>query len=101
MTKLSVLNAAYQYSLTHERDRLDVRVVADEVDGVVLAVDDVDDAVGHAGLPQELDERHARGGVPLGGLHHVRVAADGAHREHPEIMYGRSDRIARKAIRSQ
>ena len=58
-------------------------MITDEVDGVVRTVDDVDDAIGHAGLLQQVDENHAGCRVPLRGLHDVGVAADGADREHP------------------
>ena len=58
-------------------------MITDEVDGVVRTVDDVDDAIRHAGLLQQVDENHAGCRVPLRGLHDVGVAADGADREHP------------------
>ena len=74
--------------LTDERDGVDVRVVADEVDGVVLSVDDVDDPVRHAGLLHEFDQGHAGRGVALRGLHDVGVAADGGHGKHPEGDHG-------------
>ena len=74
--------------ITDEGDGADVWVVADEVDGLVLAVDDIDDARGHAGLLEQLDESHARGGVALRGLHHVGVAANRGHGKHPERDHG-------------
>ena len=72
----------------HERYRPDVRVITDEVDGVVLAVDHVHNTVRHPGLLQQLQQGHAGGGVPLAGLHDVGVAADCRHREHPERDHG-------------
>ena len=45
-------SGAKQRDLTDEGDSADVRVITDEVDGVVRTVDDVDDAIGHAGLLQ-------------------------------------------------
>mmetsp|Transcript_31156 Transcript_31156/g.65290 ORF Transcript_31156/g.65290 Transcript_31156/m.65290 type:complete len:227 (+) Transcript_31156:1573-2253(+) len=67
-----------------ERDRLDRRVVADEVDGVVGAVDDVEHALRHPRLDRQLRQSHCGERHALRGLEDEGVAADGGHREHPE-----------------
>ena len=41
-----------------EADRLDVGMVEDRVDHLLVAVDDVEDAVGQAGLHHQLGEAH-------------------------------------------
>ena len=69
-------------------DSSDVRVITDEVDSVVLTMDNIDHTVRHTSLLQQLQQRHARRGVPLTGLHDVGVAADGGHGEHPEWDHG-------------
>ena len=69
-------------------DSSDVRIITNEVDTVVLAVDDIDHAVRKTGLLEQLEQRHAGGGVPLTWLHDVGVATDGRHREHPERDHG-------------
>mmetsp|Transcript_8214 Transcript_8214/g.21518 ORF Transcript_8214/g.21518 Transcript_8214/m.21518 type:complete len:309 (+) Transcript_8214:400-1326(+) len=71
-----------------ERDGLDLGSVADEVDGVVLAMDDVEHAVGKASLEGELGEAHGCERHSLRGLHHIRVSARDAHREHPQRYHG-------------
>ena len=60
------------------RESPDIGMITDKVDGIVLAVDDVDDAVGAAGLLEELDQGHAGRWVPLAWLDDVGVAASHA-----------------------
>ncbi len=50
-------------------------MVADKIDCVVLAVNDIDNAVRAACLLEELHQGHARRRVTLTRLHDVRVAA--------------------------
>merc|ERR1719322_527801 len=74
---------------TDKGDCSDVRMITDEVDGVMLTVDDIDDTIWHTRLLEKLQQRHAGRGVPLTGLHDVGVAADGGHGEHPQRDHGR------------
>lgn len=46
-----------------ERDRLDVGIIADEIDGVVLAVNDIDATIGYSGLFGELKKRNVTTGI--------------------------------------
>ena len=48
-----------------EADRVDVGMVEDGVDHFLVAVDDVEDAVGQAGLLHQLGEAHRHGRVAL------------------------------------
>ena len=66
-----------------EAHRLDVRVGQQRVDRLLVAVDHVEDAGGHAGLRQQLGDEERRGGVALGGLQDEAVAAGERDREHP------------------
>ena len=66
-----------------ERDRRDVRVLEQRVDRDLVAVDDVEDAVGHARLGEQLGRQDRRGRVLLGRLEHERVAARERRRPHP------------------
>ena len=72
-----------------EGDGLDVGVVADEVDGVVGSVNDVDDAVRCAGFAQHVDEHHAGAGISLRGLDDVRVSASQGNWEHLQVEKSR------------
>ena len=66
-----------------EADRSDVRVLEDRVDSDLVAVDDVEDAVGQAGLLEQLGGPDRRGRILLGGLEHERVPAGERRRPHP------------------
>ena len=66
-----------------ERDRRDVGMLEQRVDRDLVAVDDVEDAVGHAGLGEQLGREDRRGRVLLGRLEHERVAARERRRPHP------------------
>jgi hypothetical protein len=55
----------------------------------LVAVDDVEDAVGQPGLGEELGQEHGRTRVALGGLQHHGVAAGDGVGEHPERHHGR------------
>ena len=70
-------------SRADEGDRLDLRVLEDRVDRDLVAVHDVEDAVGNAGLLQQLGGVHRRGRILLGRLEHERVAARERGRPHP------------------
>ena len=51
-----------------EANRLDIRVCQDRVHGLLVAVDDVEDAGGQASLKEQLRQPHRHAGVALGGL---------------------------------
>ena len=55
----------------------------DRVDRDLVAVDDVEHAVGQAGLLEQLGDEHRRARVLLGRLEHERVAAGDRVGEHP------------------
>ena len=71
-----------------EGDGADVGVVADEVDGVVGAVDEVDCARGEARLHGELHEADRGERHALRRLEDVGVAEDARKRVHPERYHG-------------
>ena len=54
----------------------------------MLAVDDVQRAVGGTGVLQQLGEEHGAAGHALRGLQQVGVAAHQPHREHPQRDHG-------------
>ena len=61
----------------------DVRVVEDGVDHFLVAVDDVENAVGKARFLHQLGEADRDAGVTLRWLQDERVAAGDRHSEHP------------------
>ena len=66
-----------------EAHRGDVRMIEDCVDHLLVAVDDVEDAVGQARFLHQLGEPHRHGRVALGWLEDEGVAARDRHSEHP------------------
>ena len=72
-----------------ERDRGDVRVVEDRVDRDLVAVHDVEHAVGQAGLGVELGDQVRRRRVALARLEHEGVAGGDGHRVHPQRHHDR------------
>ena len=72
-----------------EADGRDVRVLEDRVDRDLVAVDDVEHAVGDARLVEQLGEEDRRRGVLLGRLEDERVAARDGGREHPHRHHRR------------
>ena len=72
-----------------EAHRLDVGMVEDGVDRLLVAVHDVQHAVGEAGLLEEIEDQHRRGRIALRRLQHEGVAAGDRHRMHPERHHGR------------
>ena len=77
-----------------EADGGDLGMVEDGVDGFLVAVHDLEDAVGQAGFLHQLGEHQRHGGVALGGLEDEGVAAgDGRahlpHRDHRREVEGR------------
>ncbi len=72
-----------------EGDGLDVRVLQEAVHGHLVAVDDVEDAVGQAGLRKELGDLQGRRRVLLGRLEDEGVAGRDGDREHPHRHHGR------------
>ena len=73
---------------SHERNRLDVRVVAQGVDHVFAAVNHVQHASRDARLQGQAHEffRHQR--ILLRWLQHEGIAAGNRHREHPQRDHG-------------
>ena len=59
------------------------------IDRLLVAVDDVEHAVGHARLLGELGDAHRAGRVLLRGLEDEGVAAGERHREHPQRHHRR------------
>jgi hypothetical protein len=72
-----------------EADRRDVRMGEDGVDRLLVAVDDVEHAVGQAGLLHEVGDHQGGRGVLLRGLQDEGVAAGERYREHPHRHHGR------------
>ena len=72
-----------------EADRANVRVLEDPIDGHPIALDDVEDAVGHACLGQQLGDVERGRWVLLGRLEDERVAAGDRVGEHPHRDHGR------------
>ena len=67
-----------------EGDRGDVRMLEQRVDGdAVVAMNDVEDAVGQSRLPQQLGHPERRGRILLRRLEHEAVAARDRRRPHP------------------
>ncbi len=71
-----------------EADGLDGGVREDGVDRGLVAVDDVEDALGQAGFLEHLGEHEAGAGVALGGLEDEGVAAGDGEGRHPEGDHG-------------
>ena len=71
-----------------EADGLDGGVGEDGVDGGLVAVDDVEDAVGKAGLLEHLGDQDGGAGVALAGLEDEGVSAGQGYGEHPHGDHG-------------
>ncbi len=72
-----------------KRYSLDVGVSADVCHGVSATLDNVDDAIGHSGLLEEIEEDLHGSGDLLRGLHDVGVTEGDGQREHPQGAHGR------------
>ena len=72
-----------------EADRRDVGVLEQPVDGDLVAVHDVEHAVGHARLAQQLGHEQRDRRILLARLEHERVAARDGVGEHPHGHHGR------------
>ena len=72
-----------------EADRGDVGMLEHPVDRDLVAVDDVEDAVRHTGLLEQLGGEERRRRILLGRLEHERVAARERGRPHPHGHHGR------------
>jgi hypothetical protein len=72
-----------------EGDGGDVGVLEDRVHGLLVAVDDVEHALGQTGLGPQLGDEHRRRRVALAGLEHERVAARDGDRVHPHRHHHR------------
>ncbi len=72
-----------------EAHRRDVGMGEDGVHRLGVAVDDVQHALGQAGLGQQLGEAQRAGRVLLRRLQDERVAAGDRHRKHPHRHHGR------------
>src|SRR3546814_1923070 len=66
-----------------EADRADIRVVEDRVDHFLVAVDDLQNAFGKAGLEHQLAEAHRHAGIALAGFQDEGVAGRDRRAEHP------------------
>ena len=74
----------------HEADRADVGVLEDAVHRDLVAVHDVEHAVGEPGLVEDLGDQHAGAGVALGRLEHDGVPArDAFGTIHSGTMHGK------------
>jgi hypothetical protein len=71
-----------------EADGLDGGVGEDGVDGGLVAVDDVEDAVGQAGFLEHLGDQDGGAGVALAGLEDEGVSAGQGDGEHPHGDHG-------------
>ena len=71
-----------------EGDRLDQRLIADEVDGVDAAVKNAEDALRQAGPLAQLGNDRDRSGIALAGLDDERRAGRDGHRNRPERDHG-------------
>jgi len=67
-----------------EADGLDGGVIEDSVDGLLISVNDVEDAVGKASFFEELREEDGCGGVAFAGLEDEGISAGQCDRKHPE-----------------
>ena len=72
-----------------ERHGGHVGVLQERVDRLLVAVDDVEDALGQSGLGPQLGQDQGGRRVPLAGLEHEGVAAGDGHREHPHRHHRR------------
>ncbi len=72
-----------------EADGLHVGVLQQPVDGHLVALDDVEDAVGQPRLLPQVGHQQRRPRVALRGLEDERVAARDGDREHPHRHHGR------------
>ena len=78
-----------------ERHRLDVGVRQQRVDGLLVAVDDLHDAVGQPGLLPQRGDRESRRRVLLRRLEHDGVAARDGDGDEPHRHHGREVERAR------
>ncbi|CAH0290989.1 hypothetical protein SRABI26_04230 [Arthrobacter sp. Bi26] len=67
-----------------EGDAVHVRVGQEAIDRFLVAVQDLENAVGQARVLPQLGEQHGGGGVALGGLEDEGVAGGDRHRGHPQ-----------------
>ena len=67
-----------------EADALDVRVVEDGVDHFLVALNDLEDAVGQARFAEQFGEAYRHRGVTLGGLEDEGVAGRDGDARHPQ-----------------
>ena len=72
-----------------EADGRDVGVLEDAIDGDLVAVDDVEAAVGKPGLLQQVADEHAGRGILLARLEDERVSAGEGVGEHPHRHHAR------------
>src|SRR5205823_426064 len=72
----------------YEADGADQRVREEGIDGFFVAVEDVEDACGDAGVDEHLAQEVGREGDALGGFEDEGVAAGDGDGEHPERDHG-------------
>ena len=89
LRRAGLVDVARDRGRADERHGGDVRVLEDRVDRDLVALDDAEHALGHAGLAQELGDEHRGGRVLLGRLEDERVAARDGVAEHPHRDHGR------------
>mmetsp|Transcript_12390 Transcript_12390/g.15808 ORF Transcript_12390/g.15808 Transcript_12390/m.15808 type:complete len:203 (-) Transcript_12390:159-767(-) len=88
MSRSGLVNVLASFVGADKGDTADVGVLADLSDGVTAALHDVDDAIGHARLLQEVDQQLGGASDALGRFQHVGVAEGDAKRVHPERDHG-------------
>ena len=72
----------------HEAHRPDVRIVEDRIDGLLVAVDDVEDARRKPGFDHQFREAHRHARIALGGLEDEGVAGGDGGGELPHRNHG-------------
>jgi hypothetical protein len=91
---LAVLGGAFEDVFTSgvttdERNSADVRIVTEEVDGIVATVNNVETTSGKTGFSGPASELHHAVRDTLGGLHQEGVTTSEGHGEHPHGNHGR------------
>ena len=84
----SLIDVAGNGRRADEAHRLDVGRVQDGVDRLLVAVDDVEHAIGQARFLEPLRQQQRGGGIALGRLQDEAVAGGQRHGEHPHRHHG-------------
>eukprot|EP01022_Parablepharisma_sp_SALTPOND_P021543 TRINITY_DN427_c0_g3_i1.p1 TRINITY_DN427_c0_g3~~TRINITY_DN427_c0_g3_i1.p1 ORF type:complete len:877 (-),score=398.28 TRINITY_DN427_c0_g3_i1:14792-17422(-) len=72
-----------------EADGLDLGMIQQRIDGDLVTLHDVEDAIGQAGFLQQLGDQQRRRGIALGRLQHEAVATGDGDGEHPHRHHRR------------